>query len=209
MPEKINTRYWIVCMRVLAMELQLSLFHVMECTVDIQSLQACSVFKSLCSVWLGHYLNRLNRSFLPFGFCGWSPMYNFGFRWWAASYVENNSTFRQILQLPSSGWLCNIWASLAGLYMTGNGLRAGFYGADLRSGGAARTTYCMPYIRLPKTPNHLHTHSQDGNCNVCQNIGYFSAFNAAHPRKPKLYIDTRWSFALIGWEFIFPLTLNL
>jgi hypothetical protein len=47
-------------------------------------------------------------------------LYNFGFRGWAASNVENYSTFRQTLQLPSSGWICNGWAFLETLYGVGS-----------------------------------------------------------------------------------------
>jgi hypothetical protein len=34
-------------------------------------------------------------------------MYKFGFQGWAESNVENDPTFRQILQLPTSEWICN------------------------------------------------------------------------------------------------------
>jgi hypothetical protein len=29
------------------------------------------------------------------------------------------------------------------------------------------TTYCLPYIRLPKFACRLQIHFEDGNCNVC------------------------------------------
>jgi hypothetical protein len=44
--------------------------------------------------------------FLSEGFRGWSSIYNFGFRGWATSSVENHP-FRQTLKLPSSGWICS------------------------------------------------------------------------------------------------------
>jgi hypothetical protein len=30
-------------------------------------------------------------------------------------------------------------------------------------------TYCLPYVRLPKNAQLLHTRLEDGNCNVCRN----------------------------------------
>jgi hypothetical protein len=49
------------------------------------------------------------------------------------------------------------------------------------------TTHCLPYIRPPELAA-LHTHLEDGNCNVCQDIGQHQTFDAALTQKPKLYI---------------------
>lgn len=45
-----------------------------------------------------------------------SLVYNFSFQEWAVSDVENYPTFWQMLQLPSSGWICNGQAFLEALY---------------------------------------------------------------------------------------------
>jgi hypothetical protein len=52
--------------------------------------------------------------FLSSGFRGWSSMCDFGLRRVAASNVEGYPAFRQMLQLPSSGWMCIGWVFLKG-----------------------------------------------------------------------------------------------
>jgi hypothetical protein len=44
---------------------------------------------------------RDSQEFLSLGFCGYSWMYNFGFRVWATFNVDNYPTFRRTLQLPT------------------------------------------------------------------------------------------------------------
>jgi hypothetical protein len=74
----------------------------------------------------------------------WSIIYkaigNFGFRSWALSNVENCPTFRQTLQLPSSGWMCGDCACLEISCRAGSRWRVGSDGADWWSGRAG----CYP-----------------------------------------------------------------
>jgi hypothetical protein len=35
----------------------------------------------------------------------------------------------------------------------------------------------------------IHIHAEDGNCSCCRNIGQFSKFDAARPRKPELHLE--------------------
>jgi hypothetical protein len=44
-------------------------------------------------------------------------------------------------------------------------------------GGAASNVDSFPF----------HIHPEDGNYNVCRNVGNLPTFDVAHPRKPKLY----------------------
>jgi hypothetical protein len=47
---------------------------------------------------------------------------------------------------------------------------------------------CLPYVRLPKFAP-LHIQPEDGNCSISRNVGKNSTFDAAHIRKPKLYVE--------------------
>jgi hypothetical protein len=47
-----------------------------------------------------------------------SNLCNFGIRGWAAWNAEYYPTFRQTLQLPSSGWMCSSWGILEAWYRT-------------------------------------------------------------------------------------------
>jgi hypothetical protein len=73
-------------------------------------------------------------------------MYNIGFRGSAESNVENYPTFRQTLQLPSSGLICNGWAFL-----------------EAYIGQAVNRKLDLMV--------HHHIQPKDGNCNVCRNVG--------------------------------------
>jgi hypothetical protein len=48
----------------------------------------------------------------------------------------------------------------------------------------------LPLTACPRPPElaPLRTHLEDGNCNVCGNVGQHQTFDAAFTGKPKLYI---------------------
>jgi hypothetical protein len=71
--------------------------------------------------------------FLSLGFRSWSSVYNFVFRGWAASNVENYTTFRQTIQLPSSGLMCIGSGFCEASYRTGSRWLVGCEGYDWRN----------------------------------------------------------------------------
>jgi hypothetical protein len=50
------------------------------------------------------------------------------------------------------------------------------------------THHLLPALFKASEKLPIHNHPEDGNCNVCRNVGELSTFPAAHPRKPKLYM---------------------
>jgi hypothetical protein len=87
-------------------------------------------------------------------FRGWSSMYNFGFRGWAAPNVENYP-FRQTLQLPSSVWICNGCATLDPLPCAHLPLDSSpLFRSTNQHHQIQLSTYCLAYVRLPKSPNY-------------------------------------------------------
>jgi hypothetical protein len=78
---------------------------------------------------------------------------NFGFRGWAASNVENYPTFRQTLQLLSSGWMRNGWRDCGSLYRAGSRWREGCnFRLTNQHHQVQLASYCLPFS-ASKTPN--------------------------------------------------------
>jgi hypothetical protein len=44
-------------------------------------------------------------------------------------------------------------------------------------------------LGFQKNVQPLHNHTEDGNSNVYRKFGWFSTFDAAHTRKPNLYVE--------------------
>jgi hypothetical protein len=68
-------------------------------------------------------------------------------------------------------------------------------------------TYCLISIKLHKPSKYIHP--EDGNCTVCRNVGKPITFDAAYPRKPKIYINIKDKFIFFKFSMnIMPLELS-
>jgi hypothetical protein len=147
------------------------------------------------------------QAFLSSGSRGWNLMYNFGFRGWAAWNVEGFPTFRQKMQLPSSGW-----TNAGALYKAVGGewsVKDVIGETEKRDAiqSVANTRHLLPGLHktFPPPPPKLIFTLKMETAMVCRN-GKPSWFDADCPRKPKIYkqvfyLYSNKCFIAIDWTY--------